>query len=52
MERMTGHDIVCGYGRMGRAVVDELQRAGRTVVVVDSRGDRVRGLAEPGGWRP
>jgi len=49
MERMTGHDIVCGYGRMGRAVVDELQRAGRTVVVVDSRGDRVRGLAEPGG---
>ncbi len=48
MERMTGHDIVCGYGRMGRAVVDELQRTGRQVVVVDSRADRVRGLAERG----
>lgn len=48
MERMTGHDIVCGYGRMGRAVVDELQRAGRNVVVVDSRGDRVRGLEARG----
>ena len=43
MERMTGHDIVCGYGRMGKAVVEELQRAGRQVVVVDSCADRLRG---------
>ncbi|MEO2197890.1 MAG: potassium channel protein [bacterium] len=48
MERMTGHDIVCGYGRMGRAVVEELQRAGREVVVVDSRADRTRPVAETG----
>ena len=24
IERMSGHEVVCGYGRMGRAVVDEL----------------------------
>lgn len=48
MERMTGHDIVCGYGRMGQAVVAELQRAGRQVVVVDSRPDRVQRLADRG----
>ncbi len=48
MERMTGHEIVCGYGRMGRAVVEELRRAGRQVVVVDSRVDRTRPLAEAG----
>ena len=28
IERLTGHKIVCGYGRMGRAVVEELRRAG------------------------
>ena len=28
IERLTDHEIVCGYGRMGRAVVEELRRAG------------------------
>lgn len=51
MERMTGHDIVCGYGRMGRAVVEELRRAGREVVVVDSRSDRTGRWPRPG-WLP
>lgn len=46
--RMKGHEVVCGYGRMGRAVVDELQRAGRTVVVVDSRVSRMRKMSETG----
>lgn len=41
IERMSGHEIVCGYGRMGRAVVAELQRSGRTVVVVEHAADRV-----------
>ena len=25
IERLSGHDVVCGWGRMGRAVVEELQ---------------------------
>ena len=37
IDKMSGHDIVCGYGRMGRAAVDALRRAGREVVVVEAR---------------
>ena len=49
IERMSNHEIVCGYGRMGRTVVEELQRAGRDVVVVERSADRVRRLQEAGG---
>ena len=48
IERMSKHEIVCGYGRMGRAVVEELQRAGREVVIVERGGERVRQLQEEG----
>ena len=48
IDRMSGHEIVCGYGRMGRSVVDELRHAGRQVVVVDSRVTRMQELAERG----
>ena len=48
IERISGHEVVCGYGRMGRAVVDELQHTGRQVVVVDSRVSRMQELAETG----
>lgn len=33
--KLSGHIVVCGYGRFGRVVVDELRRAGETVVVID-----------------
>ena len=45
---MSNHEIVCGYGRMGRTVVEELQLAGRDVVVVERGADRVRRLQEEG----
>jgi voltage-gated potassium channel len=48
IERMSGHEIVCGYGRMGRTVVDELRRARRPVVVVDRNPERLRVLEEAG----
>ena len=48
IERMSGHDIVCGYGRMGRAAVEALRRAGRQVVVVESRGELTGDLAAGG----
>ncbi|MGE0392945.1 MAG: TrkA family potassium uptake protein [Vicinamibacterales bacterium] len=48
IERMQGHEIVCGYGRMGRAVVAELRRAGRQVVVVDRNLERTAGLQDQG----
>lgn len=48
IEQLTGHEIVCGYGRMGRAVVDELNRAGHAVVVVERSAERVRALQDEG----
>jgi len=36
---LSGHTIVCGYGRMGQNVSSGLREAGRTVVVVDNQAD-------------
>lgn len=37
IDEMHDHVIVCGYGQVGRAIVAEMERAGRRVVVVDRR---------------
>jgi len=39
--RMTGHTIVCGWGRVGRAVASYLSGQGAEVVVVDHDPERV-----------
>ncbi|MGA1438892.1 MAG: potassium channel family protein [Ilumatobacteraceae bacterium] len=44
---MRGHVIVCGLGRVGRAVVDDLERTGKQVVVIDIAHDRVRTRSSP-----
>ncbi|MFI5316462.1 MAG: potassium channel family protein [Myxococcota bacterium] len=36
IEALSGHVIVCGYGRLGRIVVDELTRANAPLVIVES----------------
>ena len=35
IDRMSGHVIVCGYGRFGQIVVDELVRGGVRVVILE-----------------
>lgn len=44
---MRGHVIVCGWGRVGKAVAHDLVRDGKQVVVVDQDADRVRSLDIP-----
>jgi voltage-gated potassium channel len=44
---MSGHVIVCGWGRVGRAVADDLQVAGRDVVVIDVDRERAAGIPFP-----
>src|SRR5262249_51894982 len=41
------HVIVCGVGRMGRIVCEELDRLGKPVVVIDKSPDYLRGLTYP-----
>ncbi|HEX4998820.1 MAG TPA: potassium channel protein [Terriglobia bacterium] len=40
MEKLSGHYIVCGAGRVGRSVVHELKRSGGSVLLVDSDSKR------------
>ncbi|MDB5307749.1 MAG: kch [Gemmataceae bacterium] len=41
---LSGHTIVCGYGRMGRIVCAELDRQNRRFVVIDNTPDLVKDL--------
>ena len=36
IDQMTDHTIVCGYGRMGKIIAEQLQRNGKPLVVVES----------------
>jgi voltage-gated potassium channel len=36
IDQLIGHVIVCGYGRFGRVVADELRSGGAEVVVIDA----------------
>ncbi len=47
ISEMHDHVIVCGWGRVGRAVAREMARDGADVVVVDENADRVAGIDLP-----
>ena len=41
IQRLSGHVIVCGFGRMGEMLAQDLRRKGRSLVVIDSDSARV-----------
>lgn len=49
IDELDGHFIVCGYGRIGTVIVDELRRQGVPYVVIERAPDRVQALLEIGG---
>ncbi len=38
LDKLSGHFIVCGFGRMGRPVAEGLKKSGETVCVIDQSG--------------
>jgi voltage-gated potassium channel len=48
IDAFHGHIVVCGYGRFGRVVVEELSRAGESVVVVEKDPARFAELERAG----
>ncbi len=46
IKKMTGHIVVCGYGRMGRAVVEVFRDRGIAFAVVEIKMERCRELEE------
>ncbi len=47
ISKLSGHTIVCGWGRVGRAVAEDLADAGHAVVVVDLDPDRLAAVPFP-----
>lgn len=45
LAKISGHTIVCGYGRCGHAIVDVLRSNGHAVVVVDHSGSALGKVA-------
>jgi voltage-gated potassium channel len=49
LDSLRDHFIVCGYGRMGRLIVEEFRRQGVPLVVVDRDPELVHQIIEGGG---
>ena len=50
IDQQSGHVIICGYGRLGRIVVEELRSAGRSQVIIEqdrSKDDELARLGVP-----
>jgi len=48
IEKLDGHYIVCGAGRVGRSVIGEIRRNGAPVVMIDSDATRAKWGIEQG----
>ncbi len=48
VEKMHDHYVVCGFGRMGQQVCEELAEAGVPFVVIEKDPDRVEEITEHG----
>lgn len=48
LKEISGHYIVCGAGRVGRSVIQELLRSESTVVLIDNRVERARWATDKG----
>ena len=44
VDRLEGHFIVCGYGRVGKNATDTMREEGHNVVVLDSAEDRLEDI--------
>ena len=48
LDRLDGHYIVCGYGRLGSRIVEDLLQAERPVAVIETADEPSRRLRESG----
>jgi voltage-gated potassium channel len=48
IDKLEGHIILCGFGRVGRGAADELRQAGLPFVVVDNNEERVERAMKAG----
>ncbi len=41
LKKISNHCIICGFGRMGRSLAEELQIRGTSIIIIDTDGDVV-----------
>ncbi len=46
--KLTGHFIICGFGRVGKIVARELEKAHKPFVIIDENQERVQEAIESG----
>ena len=49
LEKLRGHLVICGFGRMGRLVAEEFSAAGLDFVVIEREAKLLEGFALPHG---
>lgn len=47
--RLSGHVIICGYGRMGKIVTEELRQRRFPLIVIEHHPDKAQAILELGG---
>ncbi len=47
LSAVQNHTVVCGWGRVGRAIAHDLHQAGHRVVVIDADAERTTGIPFP-----
>ncbi len=48
ISRLSGHYIVCGYGRLGRVICNELKMRSFPVVIIDNKESAIKAAAKSG----
>ncbi len=48
IQQMKGHTVLCGFGRIGREIAREFQRAGRKLVIIDQSDEGLQEAREAG----
>ena len=48
IDKLEGHIILCGFGRVGRGAAEELRKAGAPFVVIDNNEERVERAMKAG----
>jgi hypothetical protein len=48
IHQLENHAVICGYGRFGRVVADELRRQGATLVVIENDPSKENALLQAG----
>lgn len=48
LKNLKDHHIICGYGRMGAVVAENLRKEGMGSVIVDNASERVQGALDEG----